>query len=627
MKTIPSTSVPSTKSSTTTKTPSTGALSTTVQSTKEPSTKEPATKEPSTKVPSTKAPTTTNALQSTTPSLTLWKQSELISPSSAATQLSTIPPTKKGTKKALTPNLTSPSRVQKLPPSCLLQDEDSDEDQYGQATSPSDLIVKCQSTDDEGDEVEFTEETEHSHVQTQVTPMVCLPVSIVSDLQFLIQDYKQRFPEPTTAPSMGSNPAQSGPLPSSRPRPSPLEIRQERETVQHIPSSDEEVEEQEDGEVLDDQSDHGDDEDYIAPSPATPEFTTSESQPVDICGFHNLVGRAATRFHMTMESPETDCFLYDFKDPVRKTTRSIPIIDHIWEQGKQLMQTPASVSAVVPRLDKKYKAPTTAPACLTGHPKPDSVVTQAAQKNSRNQSSPLSAPPDKEGRKLDSIGKRFSTTSAMTVKVANSIALLGRYNRQLWEDIAPYLAELPDTMKEEVQSLLKESQTSASKLIDCAMDVAMSGFRQLAGAAVLRRQGWLKATSFRQEVQTKVLDMPYDGQHLFGEKIDEALQTIKKDTDTARALGTLQFRSQSFRGSRGRGQSSYKGILPEQILILLYSRPIAIPTATAATRSPDLVWKVQLQGKKPKETHWRTPMTVSSSQSVHNLIFTDLEEN
>lgn len=90
------------------------------------------------------------------------------------------------------------------------------------------------------------------------------------------------------------------------------------------------------------------------------------------------------------------------------------------------------------------------------------------------------------------------------------------------------------------------------------MDIASLGFRQLAGA-VLRHQGWLKATTFCPEVQGKILDMPFDGESLFGKHIDDALQAIKTDTDTAKALGALQYRKTPFRGARGRGNYSFRG--------------------------------------------------------------------
>ena len=51
--------------------------------------------------------------------------------------------------------------------------------------------------------------------------------------------------------------------------------------------------------------------------------------------------------------------------------------------------------------------------------------------------------------------------------------------------------------------------------------------------------------------------MDYDGESLFGKHVDDALQTTKADTDTARSLGNLQ-RSFTFQGSRVRGSSYYR---------------------------------------------------------------------
>lgn len=134
----------------------------------------------------------------------------------------------------------------------------------------------------------------------------------------------------------------------------------------------------------------------------------------------------------------------------------------------------------------------------------------------------------------------------------NALAILGRFDHQLQSDLAPLLEFLPEDKKKEAKDLLQEGARASSEVIDSAMDLASIAFRQMAGAAVLRRQGLLKATPFHPEVQSKVLDMPFDGENLFRKHVDE-LQGIKKDTETARSLGTLQQRRfQSFR--RGRGQ-------------------------------------------------------------------------
>lgn len=285
----------------------------------------------------------------------------------------------------------------------------------------------------------------------------------------------------------------------------------------------------------------GDDESLLHEWDHYPLQTQSPSDPaplnsplVDISGFHAVMKRAAAGFQLPIDSREEDCFLYGFKKQPLTQVHSIPIIGFIWQEGLKLMQTPNSVPAVLPRLDK-YKAPASSPVCLMAQPKPDSIITRAAQRQSRNQSAPLTVPPDREGRRLDAIGRKFSTMAATTVRAANSLAILGRYDRQMWSDIAPLI---PEPSKAEALLILQEGERISSE-IDCAVDISPTGFRQLAGAAVLGQQGWLKATSFRQEVQMKILNMPYDGESLFGQHVDEALQMIK-DTDTARALGTLQ---------------------------------------------------------------------------------------
>ena len=63
----------------------------------------------------------------------------------------------------------------------------------------------------------------------------------------------------------------------------------------------------------------------------------------------------------------------------------------------------------------------------------------------------------------------------------------------------------------------------------------------------------MKSTSFRQEVESKVLDMPFDGKTLFGKHVDEALQGLKTDMDRAKTLGLLQYKrygTSNFRGAR-----------------------------------------------------------------------------
>lgn len=260
--------------------------------------------------------------------------------------------------------------------------------------------------------------------------------------------------------------------------------------------------------------------------------------------------RAASRFQLPITVELSDCFLHDFKEKSRKVSRAVPIIDYIWNEGIKIMKTPASIPAVLPRIEKKYRAPPDTPACLTGHLRPDSVISQAAQQRSKNPATPITTPPDREGRRLDLIGKKFSTMAAASIKAASSLAI-GCYDRQMYSDFAGFIDFIPEDRRQEARKILLEGERAASEVIDCALDIANTNFQQLAGAAVLRCQGWLKATSFRPEVQTKILDMAYDGESLFGKQIDAALLAIRTDTDTAKSLAALQYKRGTFRGARG----------------------------------------------------------------------------
>lgn len=458
------------------------------------------------------------------------------------------------------------SHISPLPPSHYLE-ESEDDGAYGAARDVSDLNIKYQ--DDEDDE-EYYEQYESFRPPQQgprhQQQMTQMPLALVQDLAMMLQDYRTRFPAP--APPVLPPPDA---IPGTPPRPqvppvpavTPVPVEPDTLLPPQVHTDDDNDEEdndaEEEGELPQSPVPMNEWEDYIAPSPPSPTQPPTESPPVDIGGFHAIMERATSRFHLNMETTQTDCFLYDFKEQAKKSTRSIPIIDHIWEEGVHIMKTPFSVSPLLPRVDKKYKAPSNAPACLSGHPKADSVISQAAQRSSRNPSAPLSAPTDREGRRLDGIGKRFTTTAGASVRASNALAILARYDRQLWSDIASYLDMLPEDKIQEARKILAEGERSASEIIDISMDIASLGFRQLAGAAVLRRQGWLKSTNFRPEVQSKILDMPFDGDSLFGRHVDEALQELKKDTDTAKALGTLQYRKVPFRGARGRGSYSFRG--------------------------------------------------------------------
>lgn len=246
-----------------------------------------------------------------------------------------------------------------------------------------------------------------------------MPLQLVTDLRLMINDYYKRFPPSESGTSVPQTPAQSV-LPRSFQTPSYISPG----TSQHPQNLDVESE-REEGE-LEEASENSEWEDYQIQTPSPPPPDPVDSPPVDIGGFHLIMERATKRFMINMETKTKKLsFLYDFRNQQRKQVRTVPIIDFIWKEGLKIMMHPSSMPAVLPGLEKKYKAPDNSPACLIGQPKPDSIISQAAQRRARNPSVPVTTPPDRDGRKLDTIGKKVSTIAATTVRVANSLAILG----------------------------------------------------------------------------------------------------------------------------------------------------------------------------------------------------------
>lgn len=75
-----------------------------------------------------------------------------------------------------------------------------------------------------------------------------------------------------------------------------------------------------------------------------------------------------------------------------------------------------------------------------------------------------------------------------------------QYDCQIWSDLGEFVVLLPEDKCKETKAILQEGEREPSEIIDTAMDIASTGFRQVAGGAVVRRQDWLKATSFRPEL-------------------------------------------------------------------------------------------------------------------------------
>lgn len=177
----------------------------------------------------------------------------------------------------------------------------------------------------------------------------------------------------------------------------------------------------------------------------------------------------------------------------------------------------------------------------------DSLVVSNARKRANSQTSGDAPPPDKESKLLDTSGKRMASQAANVRRIANTQALLARYDRAHYDELEALLQHLPGQYKTKANDLIQEGKLITNTSIRCALDAADTAFRAINNSVLLRRHAWLRISRFKPEVQTTILNQPFDQEHLFGPSVDSSLEKMRKDTDTAKSMGALQ--SQTPRGS------------------------------------------------------------------------------
>ncbi|KAJ1170443.1 hypothetical protein NDU88_002320 [Pleurodeles waltl] len=253
--------------------------------------------------------------------------------------------------------------------------------------------------------------------------------------------------------------------------------------------------------------------------------------------------------------PLEDDFLFNILSSTHTTYQSLPTLPGMLKHAHQIFQEPVKARVITPRVEKKYKPPPSDPAFITQQLPPDSVVVGAARKRANSQSSGDAPPPDKESRKFDAAGKGVASQAANQWRIANSQALLARYDGAHWDEMKDIIQHLPKDQQKRAQQILEEWQAITNNQIRSALDSANTAARTINTAVTIRRHAWLRSSGFKPEIQQAILNMPFNEKQLFGPEVDTAIEKMKKDSDTAKAMGALyttQYRG-SFRKPQYRG--------------------------------------------------------------------------
>lgn len=166
------------------------------------------------------------------------------------------------------------------------------------------------------------------------------------------------------------------------------------------------------------------------------------------------------------------------------------------KHADEIFKDPVHARIVTSRIDKKYKPAPTDPIYIKGLVPLDSLVFSNARKRANSQITGDAPPPDKESKLIDASGKRVAAQAANHWRIANTQALLARYDRAHYDDVEKLIQFSPDEHKSKATDLIQEGKLISNTSIRCALDAADTAARAVNTSTLLRRHAWLRIYGF-----------------------------------------------------------------------------------------------------------------------------------
>lgn len=296
------------------------------------------------------------------------------------------------------------------------------------------------------------------------------------------------------------------------------------------------------------------------PEEAVETYPSRPSLPDDIGMYNLVVQKAALTYGVKLEEDkQKKCFLLETLLPQQTRSQFLPMLPSVLDQGRDAFEEPAVCRAVTPRTEK-YKHSSQDPAYIHGSVPADSIISATARKRA-NIPSNTGPPPDKKSRRMDLTGRKVEWSAAIQWRIANSNALINRHAFQHWDEMGQLIKHLLEQHQLRATHLVEEGKNMANTCLKSALDAAETASRQMMIGVTERRQAWLRISGIKPEVQNNILNTPFTGDQLFGSPVDEKLAQLKKDNETARSMGALQFRGMR-RGTPSRRPGGRGGNVP-----------------------------------------------------------------
>lgn len=197
---------------------------------------------------------------------------------------------------------------------------------------------------------------------------------------------------------------------------------------------------------------------------------------------------------------------------------------------------------------------------LFAHPKPNSVVVSLASKYRRQHSTPS----DKEGKKIDTVCRKFYLTGALGIKATSYMACMARYSYALWDQLAEVVDMLPDDKRTKCRFLQREGMLLGKQLLTSAKHLIDLFAKTVTSTVSFRRHAWFRTTDLQPDTKAIIEDLPFEGEGLISTTTDMVLQEMDKSIKASRTLGVSAPAKGSKSKSWSRSWSRYPRQSPDQ---------------------------------------------------------------
>ncbi|XP_042333376.1 uncharacterized protein LOC121935669 [Sceloporus undulatus] len=248
----------------------------------------------------------------------------------------------------------------------------------------------------------------------------------------------------------------------------------------------------------------------------------------DVKAFRGQVVRMAKSLGLGVMQPQEriDDPVYRFLQTRTTVLPTLPMLPTLLDVIHKSWETPSTIPSTSKRTEALYRVQDADMPWLSQHPKPNSLVVEAAL--SDRSYGLHSKPADKEGKKLDSMGKKLYSSAALICKISNYDACMSAYQYKLWENLTPFLNMLGEENRRVASLLQSEGLKLAKQQILTSRHIADCGANMLTGAVSLRRHAWLQNSGLSDRARWLIEDLPFDGVGLFNADTDAKLEHLHK---------------------------------------------------------------------------------------------------